>query len=123
MEYGVVIFHSALTKKQSHAIESVQRKVMFILNSYLNLKLSYSESCILYGVEFLYSRRLDICYTFIKRSLKNPRFSHLFSKSSHLYNVRDTTRKFQEDKTRTERFHSSPLVSLRRLANQMTSFS
>ena len=66
LEYGVVIFHSSLTQKQSNAIESIQRKVLYILNGYLNINLSYSESCILYCTESLKSRRLDICKIFIK---------------------------------------------------------
>ena len=123
LEYGTVVFHSSLTRKQSNAIEAVQRKVLFILNGYLDIKLSYSESCILHCAESLESRRLDICTTFIKRSLKNPRFSHLFKKAIHVHNVRDSTRKFQENTARTERFHSSPLVYLRRLANQITSIA
>ena len=119
LEYEAVIFHSALTKQQSNAVEAIQRKVLFILNGYLDIKLSYAESLIFYSTESLESRRLDICKTFIKRSLKNPNFKHMFSKSKHAYNVRGTTRKFWEDAARTERFQTSPLVYLRRLANQM----
>ena len=119
LEYGTVIFHGALTKRQSNAIESIQRKVFYILNSYLNIKLSYSESCIFYATEKLQFRRLDICETFIKRSLKNPRFSSMFMTRKHSYNVRGNRRKFEEDAARTERFHMSPLVYLRRLANKI----
>ena len=119
LEYGTVVFHSSLTKRQSHAIESIQRKVFYMINSYLNIKMSYSESCILYCTEALDSRRLETCKTFIKRNLKNPIFSSMFTKTAHAYNVRATTRKFHEDSARTERFFSSPLVYLRRLANNM----
>ena len=119
LEYGAVVFHSSLTKKQSNAIESVQRKVFYILNNYLQIKLSYSESCIFYCTEQLDSRRLDICKTFIRRSLKNRRFSDMFMETKHRYGVRANTRKYDENVARTERFHLSPLVYLRRLANQM----
>ena len=118
LEYGAVVFHSSLTKKQSNAIEKIQKIVLRMLGQYLNIKLSYSEATIFFCIEELFSRRIELCKTFIKRNLNNPRFNHLFGKTSHSHNVRPKTRKIQKNQTRTNRFYSSPLVFLRRLANK-----
>ena len=119
LEYGAVIFHSALTKKQSNAIENIQKVVLKMLSRHLNLKFTYSEATIYFCTEQLFSRRLELCKTFIKRNMKNPRFNYLFEKVNHTHNVRPTTRRIHENQARTNRFFSSPLVSLKRLANKM----
>ena len=120
LEYGAVIFHNGLTKKQSNAIEAVQRKVLFLLSSYINVKFSYSEATFFFVMEQLQSRRLDLCKTFVKRYLKNPRFPQLFEVADVPYKLRQTN-VVKEIHARKGRFYSSPLLFLRRLANQMTS--
>ena len=95
LEYGAVIYHSVLTKRQSNVIESIQRKVFYIIDIYINIKLSYSESCILYCAEKLEEKRLGICLTFIKRSLKNPGFNGMFEKKRRPYDVSGNQHRFK----------------------------
>ena len=46
LEYGAIVIHEGLTLKLSKAIEKVQRNVMSLLCTYLDLKLTCMESCI-----------------------------------------------------------------------------
>ena len=112
LEYGAVLFHHSLTKKQSNAVENIQKIVLKMLSQYLNLRFSYSEATIYFCTEQLYSRRLELCKTFIKRNINNPRFKNMFQKVQHTHNVRPNTRKFHENQARTKMFYSSSLVSL-----------
>ena len=107
LEYGVVVFNGALTKKQIASIENIQRNILYMLAKYLNLNMSYNEATIFFCTEPLFSRRADICRTFIKRNLKNPRFQNLFVNNIHKYNVRNKTKKFKEFKPRMKRFETS----------------
>ena len=119
LEYGVVVFNGALTKKLSKTFEDIQRNVLSLLCKYLGLKMSYSEATIFFFTEPLNLRREDICKTFIKRNMKNPKYKEMFKKNDHCHNVRAKTSKFKEYKARTKRFQSSPLVYLTKLANQL----
>ena len=118
LEYCCVVFHQSLNKELDNCIESVQRLVMKLLSRYLNLKLSYNESCILFMAEPLFSRGLDQCRTFIKRTLKNPKFSNMFVERTG--NRIPGSRRFQEYQTTNERLFRSPLVALTRMANQLS---
>ena len=119
LEYGAVIFHSSLTRKQARTVENVQKLVLRMLSQYLEIKFSYSEATIFFCTEQLESRRQDLCKTFIKRNRNNPRFNSMFEQVRHTHNVRPNTRKIRENQARTKRYYSSPLVFLRRLANKM----
>ena len=119
LEYGSVVFHGALTKKQSEALESVQVHVLKLLARYLNLKMSSSELYILFVTEPLQMRRIDACKHFIKRTLKNPIHRNMFSQYNNKYETRSNVYRFKEHKAHTARFQNSPLVFLTKLANQM----
>ena len=93
LEYCCVVFHHGLSQELENQIESVQRLVLKLVTRYLNLKLSYNESCILFQMEPLFSRRLDQCNTFIRRTLKNPKYSSMFIKRQG--NIIQGSRKYQ----------------------------
>ena len=116
LEYGAVIFHSSLTKRQAKTVENVQKLVLRMVSHYIGTKFSYSEATIFFCTEQLDSRREELCKTFVRRNRKNPRFTSMFEQVKHTHNVRPNTRKIQENQARTKRYYSSPLVSLRRLA-------
>ena len=61
LEYGAVVFHSGLTVKLSQEMENIQLSVLSLLSRTLGLRLSYSEACIFFCTEQLYSCRLDLC--------------------------------------------------------------
>ena len=110
LEYGAVLFHSSLTRKQSRAIEAVHRSVMKLLSRYLELDLTPSEANIFFCAEDLFSRREDLCTTFLKRNIDNPLFRDIFVKS---------TQKYVENFARTSRNYKNPVNFLRRLANKV----
>ena len=117
LEYCCVVFHHGLTQELENQIESVQRLVMKLVSKYLNLRLTYNECCILFMMEPLFSRRLDQCQTFIKRTLRNPKFSDMFLERA----TSRTTgrRRFQEYRSTNNRMFRSPLVVLTRMANKL----
>ena len=119
LEYGAVVFTGSLTKKQQKSIENIQMNVLAMLCKYLNLNMSYNESTIFFVTEPLSLRGIDICKTFIKRNLKNPKFCNMYKKNKHAYNVQNKTQQFKEFRARTKRFQTSPLVYLTKLANQL----
>ena len=116
LEYGAVLFHHALTRDLSEKIEAIQRLVLRLLSSSLNLNLSYMESSILWCVEPLSLRRDRLCVTFLKRTLKNENHTNILMRRS----IRiPSKRPYQEDKSYHFRHFSSPMVALRRLANKI----
>ena len=117
LEYGAVVFHGGLTQQLSDEIESVQQLVLSLLSGYIGVKFSYNEACIYFYTEKLQSRRLDLCKTFVKRTMTNPIHSSFFRKTNHVCNTRRRKLKFQEYSCKTDRFYRSPLVYLTRLAN------
>ena len=117
LEYCCVVFHYGLSQELEYQIESVQRLVLKLVSRYLNLRMSYSESCILFSIEPLFSRRLEQCKTFIKRTLTNPKFSDMFLERTG--NRIQGRRRFQEYKCTNDRMFRSPLVALTRIANKL----
>ena len=119
LEYASVVYHSGLTKKQSDALESVQRLMLKLLSNYLNLDLSANEAYIFFMTEPLEGRRIDACKTFIMCTLKNPIHFGMFKEYSNSYQTRNKFRKFLIPQAKTRRFQTSPLVFLSNLANDM----
>ena len=120
LEYGAVVFHSGLTRELSNDIENIQRNVFKILTRYINIKLSYTESCIFFEVDFLFSRRIDLCYGFVKRHLKDYGEEGLFVKRNKR-TLRDNNKIFKEPKYKSQRFFNSPVNYLTRIANDIVS--
>ena len=119
LEYASVVFHSGLTKKQSDALESVQKLVLRLLTNYLDLDLSINEAYIYFMTEPLEGRRVEACKTFIKRTLNNPIHSYMFKEYSNCYTTQNNFWKFQVAQARTTRHKTSPLIYLSNLANEM----
>ena len=120
LEYGAVVFHSGLTTELSNDIESIQRNIFMILSKYLKIKFSYTEACIFFKVDFLYSRRQDLCYSWVKRHLKDRGEQGLFIKRNKRL-LRGNDKVFQEPKYKTKRFFNSPVNYLTRVANDIVS--
>ena len=92
---------------------------MRMLCTYVGLDLTPSEANIFFGIEELFSRREDICKTFLKCNISNPKFRDIFVKIKHNHNVRNATHKYVENKTRTSRAYNNPVNYLKRLANKI----
>ena len=80
--------------------------------------MSYSEACILFQVEQLECSRLGLCYSFIRKTMHNPKHSSLFVKRKHTI-TRDQNNTFVEYKSRHKIHYTSPLVFLTRLGNKL----
>ena len=117
LEYCCVVFHHGLSQELEHQIESVQKLVLKLVSRYLELKMSYNESCILFSIEPLFSRRLEQCQTFIKRTLKSPKFSDMFVE--RMGKKVQGRRRFQKYRCTNDRMFRSPLVALTRMANKL----
>ena len=120
LEYGAVVFHSGLTRELSNNIETIQRNFFRILSKYINTKFSYTESCIFFEVDFLYSRRIDLCHSFIKRHLKDYGEKGLFERRNKRI-LRDNNKIFKEPRYKSQRFFNSPVNYLTRVANDIVS--
>ena len=120
LEYGAIVFHSGLTRELSADIENIQRNIFRILSKYINIKFSYTEACIFFEADFLFSRRTDLCYSFVKRHLKDHGDQGLFEKRNKRQ-LRENNKTFKEPKYKTMRFYNSPVNYLTRVANEITS--
>ena len=120
LEYGAIVFHSGLTQKLTQKVENVQKIYFLLLAKYLDLSLTYSECCILFETDFLTSRRLDLCYTFVKRNLADPLAPTLFEKRAKR-GTRPNSKTYNEFQSRSSRNFSSPLNFLTRIANEICS--
>ena len=118
LEYGSILFHHALTLELSGKLEGIQRLVLRLLTTSMNLNMSYMESCILFCVEPLILRRETLCERFVKRIPKNEVHANLFMKRDINVNLHNK-RKYQEYKSNHVRHFNSPLVALTRLANRV----
>ena len=118
LEYGAVIFHSGLTNKQSDDIEQIQKLVLRLVSHYIGVKFSYTEACIYFSAEPLFSRRLVQCEKFIKHNSKSEK--SLFHLNSHKHDTRPNKFKYKEYKCNTVRYYNSPLVFFKRLANSLS---
>ena len=116
LEYGCVVYQHGLTQELSDKLESVQRLVMYLISKYLNLDLSYMESCILHNIEPHSLRRQNQCETFIRRTIKNPTHADMFI---HKVTDRKSSRRFHEYQSTNSRMFFSPLVALTRLGNTL----
>ena len=118
LEYGAVIFHSGLTQVLSNDIETIQRNILKILSKYINQQFSYTEACIFFQVDFLFSRRSDLCFSFVKRYLKEHGDGKLFTKRNKR-TLRGNNKIFREPKYKSQRFYNSPVNYLTRVANEV----
>ena len=119
LEYGAVVFHSGLTKDLSEQLETIQRHVFKLLSRYINVKFSYTEACIFFQVDFLHSRRSDLCYSFVERHLKDHGDRGFFTKRNKR-TLRGNNKVFLEPKYKSKRFYNSPVNYLTRVANEVS---
>ena len=71
LEYGAIVFHHGLTLSLSNLIESVQRNFVKMLSNYVGQDFSWMEGSIFFCIEPMSLRRVTLCETFIKKTLKS----------------------------------------------------
>ena len=82
LEYGDVIWHSSITAKHTHTVESIQKRACKIIldNSYN----SYESACLSLGLDSLAGRRGAHCRRFADGLVDNPRTKDLLPPPSSL---------------------------------------
>ena len=116
VEYAIPVWYSSLTRDQSNSLEKIQKfAVSLILNDW---SWSYKVKCTLLSLEPLFLRRKPIALNFALRSSKDPHHSDMFKKKNVTHNTRNAHNIFEEEFARSQRFYSSPLVSLTRDLNK-----
>ena len=118
LEYCCVVYGHGLSQELDKQLEAVQALVLRLVARHLEISLSYIELCIVFDIEPLCLRRQSQIDTFIRRTLKNPKYADMFSVKWG----RDTkgSRTYQEYKCYTDRMFRSPLVELTRRLNQLS---
>ena len=113
LEYAVPVWHSSLTKHQSSQIERIQKQAFRIILQHNYM--SYEIACTLLSMEYLHTRRTQLCINFAKKDLKKDK--SLFSKASKTVHTRSIQKLVKEYKCRTRRFENSSMPYLSKLLN------
>ena len=116
LEFGVAIWNSGLTLKQSDKIERIQKICVNVILCDTEWEIPYKIGCTLLGIEPLSLRREELCIRFIQKCSQNPMHSDLFTMGQNV-NTRQEKQLYREFTTRTNRFFDSPLCYLTRLLN------
>ena len=113
LEMAVPVWHPGLTKKQSKAIESIQKLAFRIIlqQKYIN----YSQACSLFSTETLESRRVQLCSRFALKNIKSE--NSMFTKISHNVNTRQQSNLVKEYNCNTKRYQKSSMPYLAKLLN------
>ena len=116
LESSAVVWHSSLTEGQKLEIERVQRVALKII-----LKDDYSdyedalEQC---SLSMLSDRRDDLCLSFAKNCVKNPKTKDMFPVNVQSYNTRNPEKYFVTH-ANTGRLANSAIPYMQRLLNSI----
>ena len=117
LEQSSVIWHSTLTKENQLDLERVQKNALRIIqgDKYEGYKITLNEL----QMESLFTRREELALRFAENCVKNEKTKELFPlrKKKHTIKTRKV-KKYEETRTRTERFKRSTVPFLQRLMNQ-----
>ena len=116
LEYGVPVWHSSLTRKQSDQLERVQRRCFRIILG--SAYLGYDEACERLGTTSLEKRRTQLCYRFAKGILKSEKHRAMLpAPFQHRYTTRGRERLLPSVRCRQARYYKSSVPYLVRLLN------
>ena len=76
LEYAVPVWHSSITGEQRLDLERIQKSAFHIILG--ELYVSYSAALKLLSMETLNTRRTKLCKKFVRKSVKNDKFSKWF---------------------------------------------
>ena len=113
VEFGVPVWHSGITKKESLDIERIQRIAFrIILDSHY---IDYSKACLYFNTTSLEIRREKLCLTFATKNLKSE--NSFFVPIEKPVNTRSSKTLVKTFKCRTSRYEKSSLPYLAKLLN------
>ena len=118
LEYGVPIWHGALTVKDSEKIERVQKIVLkFLLRQNYS---SYTEACKIFGISKLAQRRDKLCLNFALKEYKKSPSIFMKVPSCDRRPLRKVAKKnvVFVPKSRTQRHQRSSFIYLSNLLNE-----
>ena len=116
LEQNVPLWHFAISKKLSKLIEKVQKTCVFIILG-KHATPDYKRNLTILGLEPLDERRIKLCKSFAKKTLKHPVHSKMFT-----CNGRKGSRSRQKviiPYAKTKRYDSSSVPSLSRIINSL----
>ena len=122
LELAVPVWQPALTQQESKQIERVKKVAFHVIlgPKYEN----YENALEITGHDMLSNRRIQLCKTFAKKCLNNPKFSNWFCPVESLPITKtrgakkETRNQLNPVQTRTERYAKSPIPYLTGLLNK-----
>ena len=116
LEFAAPVFHSSLTRIQSHKVETVQKKAFAIIlgKDYC----SYESSLSNLELERLDSRREKLCLSFAKKCLDNPNHQLMFPPNVTARDNMRNPKPYLEPQCNTSRYYNSSLPYMTRLLNR-----
>ena len=116
LDYGSVVYHSALTDEQDYALECLQTHA---LKCIFGPRISARKMRSMAGITTLRDRRVKQCDKFSGKLSKDPRFESWFLRKMTRRSGRSTRAPnnneiYLETKARCNRLHNSPMFFFRR---------
>ena len=99
LEYAVPVWHSSITGEQRLDLERIQKSGFHIILG--ELYVSYSTALKLLSMETLNTRRTKLCKKFVRKSVKNDKFSKWFKINNKFTFTRQKQSKYCEVFSRT----------------------
>ena len=116
LEQSAPVWHSSLTEENSRDIERVQKAAVrtIIGQNHTDYETSLKE---LKLVE-LFKRRKQLCLTFAKKTISNPKMNHMFPvRKEERFQKRRYTEFYTVKKSNTERLKRSAIPYMQKLLN------
>lgn len=117
IDYASVVYHSIITKQQSHDLERLQSSALKIIYGW---KKSYAEILEENELEYLIQRRQRLTDNFIIKTAQNPRYSDVWFPTK-IFTHHDLRREkyYQEMYAKTDRLYNAPLYYYRSRLNEI----
>ena len=116
LEFAAPVFHSGLTKHQSSQIETVQKKAFAIIRG--KDYASYESSLSYLKLERLDTRRENLCLTFAKKCVDNPKHKLMFPPNNIARTNMRNPKPYLEPQCTTSRYYNSSIPYMTRLLNK-----
>ena len=117
LEANSVVFHSMLTRNQCKELERLQKhavKLCFGFNHH------YEEILQEHNLSTLEQRRVKALQKFTTAAMANPRYAGWFIRRPSVDQDLRNRRPFVQKRAKTERYKSSPLLHIQKIANDLS---
>lgn len=118
IEYACVTYDSLLTQEQANELERLQLRALKVV---YGPTVSYREGLIHSGIKTLSDRRRERVEKFALKNSQNWRVKEKwFPPAPHTIHDTRHKKKYLEEKSKTKRLYNSPIFTLRRTLNRLT---